>query len=134
MPKCASTKELSPEISSNTEDSRRVEEVIEKKEQSPTISMHSEGSKIVENHSLKSFGQSCSQHSDCYSKNCISICESPSIEESRCIESEMFFALNNLPGPKCLNRGVMKHLVHDVDLSIEQGIWTRLARLRGKTL
>jgi len=141
LPICASTnyvkvvEEPSPKISLHTEGSRRIEKVIEKEEQSPTISLDSEESKIVENHlsSMKSLGQSCSQHADCYSKNCISICESPrQEEESRCIEAEMSFAMYNLPTPKCLGREEMKNLVSSVDAGIEQVIWNRLALLRAK--
>lgn len=141
LPKCASTnyvkvaEEPSPKISLNTEGSRRIEKVIEKEEQSPTISLKSEESKIVKNHlsSMKSLGQSCSKHSDCYSLNCISTCGSPRQEEaSRCIEAEMSFAMNNLPVPKCLGREEMKNLASSVDAGIEQVIWTRLALLRAK--
>lgn len=122
-------------VPSNAEDSRRVVEATKKEEQLPTVSFNSKRSKIVENHfsALKNLGQSCSQHSDCYSKNCISICESPRPEEeSRCIEPEMSFSMHNLPTPKCVSREAMENLVSGMDSSIEQVIWTRLGFLRAK--
>ena len=87
--------------------------------------------------SRKPLGQLCLNHSECFSKNCVSICDSSTPEkESRCIEPTFSFTMHNLPIPKCLNREAMESLVKDVDSTsastVEELIWARLNFLKGK--
>ena len=90
----------------------------------------------------KSLGQLCAYHSECYSRNCVSICESPKLdEESRCIEPRMYFTMSKLLIPKCVSRETMGNLVKTVELSandkegatVEKIIWDRLKLLSEKT-
>jgi len=51
----------------------------------------------------RNFGQSCSEHYDCASGNCLSFCESV-YNGARCIEPQQSFANYKLNIPKCISR------------------------------
>merc|ERR1712176_1571047 len=103
LPKCASTKELSPEISLNTKDSSRVEEVIEKEEQLPTISLDSVGSRIAETSSQNQrlFGERCEIPIQCKSQQCTPICDSTN-NEKVCTEPTWYHLRHNKENPICV--------------------------------
>jgi len=121
-------------VTSHIKEGQVTEEV---KKQAPLGISNLKRSKSVEEKTIiTTLGQLCSQHSNCLSSNCVSICESPKPgAESRCIEPRMSFTMYNLPIPKCINREAMDDLVKLVDSSIiekigtnniEEVIWKRL--------
>lgn len=89
---------------------------------------------IVASEAFRMLGQTCEEHAECFSSNCVPVCtEASEIKESRCIEPRLSFTMNNLSVPNCIGAeaayDLMKLVLSSVEADrnkIEEVIWKRL--------
>jgi len=135
MPKCV---KLSYIVSYRQEQKLKGKEI----EQVSSVNTDSEGPRSIEDEEKavtitpgpsRMLGQTCAQHAECFSSNCVSVCETSENKESRCIEPRLSFTMHKLPVPNCIGLEAANDLVKLVlssvnadENSIEEVIWKRL--------
>jgi len=129
MPKCA---KLSYIISYRKQ--QRKQQRIELAS-SASKSVQSEEAVTIAPEPSRMLGQTCAQHAECFSSNCVPVCNEFTSEnkETRCIEPRLSFIMHNLAVPSCISQEAVDDLVKLVESSvtaeknnIEGVIWKRL--------